>query len=81
MGSSNNSQWSGADASVLVAGASGPAVSGLKVSLADGSQASSVDGRGGGTNAYLPGDEAKDGIGANIAPGKVRLVADYSYMS
>ncbi len=81
MGSAKNSGWSGADASVLVAGNSGPTVSALKVSLADGSQASSVDGNGGGVNAYLTGDAAKDGIGANIPPGPVSIVADYSYQA
>lgn len=72
-----NGGWSGFDASALVAGSAGGPFGALKACTADGSTCSTLNSGGGGTNAYLPGDEAADGIGGNLAPGKVSLVATW----
>ncbi|EPE09149.1 allergen asp f4-like protein [Ophiostoma piceae UAMH 11346] len=76
-GSTKNSDYSGFDASALVEGSSGPWAA-LKVCTADSSTCSTLNGDGTGTNAYLPGDEALDGIGGNLSPGKVTLISTWS---
>ncbi len=68
-----NGGWSGFDASQLVAGASGGPFNGLQVCKSDGSVCSTLNAGGGGQNAYLPGMEAADGIGGNVAPGPLSL--------
>ncbi|EFX01676.1 hypothetical protein CMQ_8142 [Grosmannia clavigera kw1407] len=74
----SNNEWSGFDASALVEGSAGGPYNALKVCTEDGSTCSSLDGTGSGTNAYLPGDEAADGIGGNIAAGSLSLIATWS---
>ncbi|CAK7213820.1 hypothetical protein SBRCBS47491_001935 [Sporothrix bragantina] len=76
-GDSANSGWSGFDASALVAGSVGGPYGALKACTADGSVCSTLNAGGGGTNAYLPGDEAADGIGGNLPAGTVSLVATW----
>lgn len=76
-GSSKNSDYSGFDASALVEGASGPWAK-LNVCTEDESTCSTLNGDGTGTNAYLPGDEALDGIGGNLSPGAVTLISTWS---
>lgn len=76
-GSTKNSDYSGFDASALVEGSSGPWAP-LKVCTEDNSVCSTLDGNGSGTNAYLPGDEALDGIGGNLSPGNVSLISTWS---
>lgn len=76
-GDSANSGWSGFDASALVAGTVGGPYGALNVCTADGATCSTLNAGGGGTNAYLPGDEALDGVGGNLAPGSVSLVATW----
>ncbi len=76
-GDSANGGWSGFDASALVAGATGGSFKALKACTADGSVCSTLYEGGGGSNAYLPGDEALDGIGGNLAPGSVSLVGTW----
>ncbi|KAL1890123.1 hypothetical protein Sste5346_008416 [Sporothrix stenoceras] len=76
-GDSANSGWSGFDASALVAGTVGGPYGALEACTADGATCSTLNAGGGGTNAYLPGDEALDGVGGNLAPGTVSLVATW----
>ena len=76
-GSTKNSDYSGFDASALVEGSSGPWAA-LEVCTSDSSTCSTLNGDGTGTNAYLPGDEALDGIGGNLSPGKVTLISTWS---
>lgn len=64
----SNNEWSGADASCLVAAANGLEIPALKVCF-DGT-CSTINTGGTGTNAYLGGMEAEDGVGLNIAAGK-----------
>lgn len=75
---SANSDWSGFDASALVEGSAGGPYNKLNVCTKDGTTCSSLDGSGSGTNAYLPGDEAADGIGGNLPAGNVALIASWS---
>jgi hypothetical protein len=77
MGNESNGGWSGFDASQLVAGAMGGAMKKLDLCLTDGTVCSKLFEGGGGDNAFLPGDEAKDGIGGNIPPGSMHLVATF----
>lgn len=68
----SNDGWSGADASCLVSAASSLDIPALKVCF-DGT-CSTINTGGTGTNAYLAGMEAADGVGLNIASGtKVSL--------
>lgn len=76
-GDTANSGWSGFDASALVEGSAGGPYNALKVCTADESVCSTLNSGGGGTNAYLPGDEDEDGIGGNLEPGAVSLVATW----
>jgi len=73
----SNGKWSGYDASQLVAGATGMPQKALTLCKLDGSGCSKLFEGGGGDNAFLPGDEAKDGIGGNIPPGPLSLVAQF----
>jgi len=73
----SNGCWSGFDASQLVAGATGMPQKALKLCTADNSICSTLFEGGGGTNAFLPGDEAKDGIGGNIPSGPLHLTAQF----
>ncbi|KAH8168533.1 allergen Asp F4-like protein [Sarocladium implicatum] len=77
MKSAKNDDWSGADASCLVAAAEGMDILGMKVCGHD--ECSTINPGGTGTNAYLGGMEAEDGVGLNIAPGKVRLNVEIGY--
>ena len=72
-----NDDWSGADASCLVAAAEGMDILGMQVCGHD--ECSTINPGGTGTNAYLGGMEAEDGVGLNIAPGKVRLDVTLGY--
>lgn len=72
-----NDGWSGADASCLVAAAENMDIQGMKVCGHD--TCSTIYPGGTGENAYLGGMEAEDGIGLNIAPGKVRLDVTIGY--
>ncbi|TPX08257.1 uncharacterized protein E0L32_001847 [Thyridium curvatum] len=76
-GNTSNGGWSGFDASALVAGATGAAMDGLQV-CAKGTCSTLYQG-GGGQNAYLPGMEAEDGIGGNIAPGPLTLNVNVAF--
>ncbi|CAK7199225.1 hypothetical protein SEUCBS139899_001898 [Sporothrix eucalyptigena] len=76
-GDSANSGWSGFDASALVEGSVGGPYGALEACTADGSVCSTLNSGGGGTNAYLPGDEAADGIGGNLPAGTVSLIATW----
>ncbi|CAK7246202.1 MAG: hypothetical protein STHCBS139747_007826 [Sporothrix thermara] len=76
-GSSANNGWSGFDASALVAGAVGGTFGALEACTEDKSVCSTLYAGGGGSNAYLPGDEAADGIGGNLPAGTVSLVATW----
>lgn len=70
----NDSRWSGADASSLVAAKYGMDVPGLRV-CHDGAECSTINPGGSGTNAYLPGMEYQEGIGINLGPQPVSLRA------
>ncbi|ERS95163.1 allergen Asp f 4 [Sporothrix schenckii 1099-18] len=76
-GDAANQGWSGFDASALVAGSAKAPFGALNVCTADGATCSTLFAGGGGTNAYLPGDEKLDGIGGNLAPGAVSLIATW----
>ncbi|CAK7237267.1 hypothetical protein SCUCBS95973_009903 [Sporothrix curviconia] len=76
-GDAANSGWSGFDASALVAGSVGGPYGALKACTADGATCSTLYAGGGGSNAYLPGDEAADGIGGNLPAGTVSLIATW----
>ncbi|KEY66644.1 hypothetical protein S7711_01938 [Stachybotrys chartarum IBT 7711] len=70
-GNTSNDGWSGADASCLVSAAYGLDIPGLQV--CGHGTCSTINPGGTGTNAYLGGMEALDGVGLNIVPGKARL--------
>ncbi|KAH7163544.1 hypothetical protein B0J13DRAFT_38750 [Dactylonectria estremocensis] len=70
-GNTSNDDWSGADASCLVSAAWKEDIPALKVCGAG--TCSTIYSGGEGENAYLGGMEAEDGVGLNLAPGKVRL--------
>jgi hypothetical protein len=72
-----NNHWSGADASCLVSVAAGMDIPGMEVCGHD--TCSTINPGGTGTNAYLGGMEAEDGVGLNIGPGKVRLAVTVGY--
>lgn len=67
----SNGGWSGFDASALVAAKFGLNIPGLEV-CGQGT-CSTINPGGTGTNAYVGGTEALDGIGGNLAPGKAAL--------
>lgn len=67
----SNGGSSGADASCLVSAANSMSIPAL--SVCDASTCSTIHQGGTGTNAYLAGMEAADGIGLNLVPGKVAL--------
>ncbi|KAF4472684.1 allergen asp f 4 [Fusarium albosuccineum] len=77
VGNVSNKKWSGADASCLVSAAENLDIPGLKV--CGHGTCSTINPGGTGENAYLGGMEAEDGVGLNLAPGKVRLevIVDY----
>lgn len=77
MANTSNDGWSGADASCLVAAALGLEIPGLKV--CGHGTCSTINPGGTGTNAYLGGMEAEDGIGLNLAAGQVRLTVEVGY--
>ncbi|KAH6985318.1 hypothetical protein EDB80DRAFT_591132 [Ilyonectria destructans] len=70
-GNESNDNWSGADASCLVAAANGLETPALKV--CGSGICSTINADGTGENAYVKGMEAEDGVGLNLPPGKVRL--------
>lgn len=70
-GNESNDNWSGADASCLVSAANGLDIPALEV--CGHGTCSTIETGGTGTNAYLGGMEAEDGVGLNLAAGKVRL--------
>jgi hypothetical protein len=76
-GNESNDGWSGADASCLVAAALGLDIPGLQICGHD--TCSTIYPGGDGENAFLGGMEALDGLGLNIAPGKVRLEVTYGF--
>jgi hypothetical protein len=65
----SNSGWSGLDASILVAVSEALSVFPISV-VADG-QTSTINSDGTGTNAFIAGTAAEDGLGANIQGGNV----------
>jgi len=76
-GDSSNGGWNGADASCLVAAANDLEIAGLQV--CGSGTCSTINPGGTGTNAYLGGMEAQDGVGLNIPPGKVSLTVAVDY--
>lgn len=70
-GNTSNDDWSGADASCLVSAANSKYIPALKV--CGSGTCSTIYSGGKGENAYLGGMEAEDGVGLNLAAGKVRL--------
>ncbi|KAF9767972.1 hypothetical protein IL306_014794 [Fusarium sp. DS 682] len=77
-GSKRNNNWSGADASCLVAAAKKMDIPGLRVCDAQ-NTCSTINPGGTGKNAYLGGMEALDGIGINTPAKQVRLTVDIDY--
>lgn len=77
MANTSNNGWSGADASCIVAAAEGLTIPGLKV--CGSGTCSTINPGGTGTNAFLGGSEAMDGIGLNLPAGKVQLTATVGY--
>lgn len=77
MANTSNDDWSGADASALVAQAADMSVQGLKVSHS--SCDSTILAGGSATNAYISGMEDVDGTGCNISPGNVNLAVTVGY--
>ncbi|KAK3335890.1 hypothetical protein B0T19DRAFT_22530 [Cercophora scortea] len=73
----SNGGWSGADCSSLVAQAYNMDVPGCSV-CSSGTCSDILPG-GKGTNAYTKGMEALDGIGLNLAPGKVNLTVKVGF--
>ena len=69
----SNGGYSGADASCLVSAAAGLSIPAMKVCATRGGSCSVINAGGSGTNAYLHGMEAFDGVGLNITPGPVQL--------
>lgn len=76
-GNTSNDGWSGADASCLVSAAYGLDIPGLNV--CGHNTCSTINPGGTGTNAFLGGMEALDGLGLNIPPGKARLNVAVGY--
>ncbi|KAH7115671.1 hypothetical protein EDB81DRAFT_627508, partial [Dactylonectria macrodidyma] len=70
-GNKSNDNWSGADASCLVAASHGLETPALKVCSSG--ICSTINADGTGENAYVKGTELLDGVGLNIPPGKVYL--------
>ncbi|KAG5973555.1 hypothetical protein E4U55_000417 [Claviceps digitariae] len=68
----SNNNWSGADASCLVAADSGQPIQAMSV-CAKGQTCSVIKTGGTGTNAYLAGMQNLDGVGLNMTPGPVHL--------
>ncbi|TQV90684.1 hypothetical protein V2A60_006895 [Cordyceps javanica] len=73
----SNQQWSGFDASAIVAGVNGMPIPGLKVCGND--ICSTVYNGGRGDNAYLHGMEDEDGIGANIPKGPLHMTVKVDF--
>lgn len=73
----SNQNWSGADCSSLVAQSAGMDVPGCQV--CHDSVCSTIYPGGKADNAYVKGMEADDGVGLNIAPGKVQLAVKVGY--
>lgn len=76
-GNTSNDGWSGADASCLVSAAYGLDIPGLNV--CGHGTCSTINPGGTGTNAFLGGMEALDGLGLNIPAGKARLNVAVGY--
>lgn len=76
-GNTSNQKYSGFDASCLVAAASGLDIPGLEVCGKD--ICSTINKGGSGTNAYLAGMEALDGVGGNLGPGPAALTVKVDY--
>lgn len=76
-GNESNDEWSGADASCLVATGLGLDVPGLNLCGHD--ECSTIFPGGDGINAFLKGMEALDGLGLNIPAGKARLTITYGF--
>ncbi|KAF7544884.1 hypothetical protein G7Z17_g9607 [Cylindrodendrum hubeiense] len=74
MANSSNDDWSGADASCLVSSIY-PKLEAIipPLKVCGSGTCSTILSGGDGTNAYLKGMEAADGVGLNLAAGKVRL--------
>ncbi|KAH7119186.1 allergen Asp F4-like protein [Dactylonectria macrodidyma] len=70
-GNESNDNWSGADASCLVAAAYGLETPALKVCSSG--VCSSINTNGTGENAYVKGTDGLDGVGLNLPPGRVHL--------
>lgn len=77
MGNASNDNWSGADASCLVASRAGLDIPGLQI--CGHGECSTINPGGSGTNAFLKGMEAEDGHGLNIPAGDVWLDITVGY--
>jgi hypothetical protein len=78
-GNAKNAFHFGADASTIVNGVYGGPFFGLKITNPKTSVVSKVFQGGGGENAFLPGDEYKDGLGHNDVPGPVTYDFDFGF--
>jgi hypothetical protein len=76
-GNPSNGGWSGADCSSLVASSAGMPVPGCQVCC--GGVCSTINPGGSGTNAFLAGMEAVDGLGCNLPPGSQHLQANVGF--
>lgn len=76
-GNESNDGWSGADASCLVSAATGLDIPGLNV--CGHGTCSTINPGGTGTNAFLGGMEALDGLGLNLPAGEARLEVEVGY--
>ncbi|KAG9251873.1 uncharacterized protein F5Z01DRAFT_254266 [Emericellopsis atlantica] len=77
MANTSNGGWSGADASCLVASRAGLDIPGLQI-CSQGT-CSTINPGGSGTNAFLEGMEAEDGLGLNLPAGDVWLDITVGY--
>ena len=78
-GNAKNQFHSGADASTIVNGVYGGPFFGLKITNPKTTTVSEVFLGGGGKNAFLPGDEFKDGLGHNDVPGPTSYDFDFGF--
>ena len=76
-GNDSNGGWSGADASCLVAAQYDLTIPGLQVCGAG--TCSTINPGGSGTNAFVAGTAAQDGLGLNIPPGSIALTVKVGY--
>jgi hypothetical protein len=80
-GNAENEKWSGADASCILAAAFNMVIPGMKICSATSESPCSIIYPGGtGENAFLGGDELKDGLGINqvAGPWTFEISVDYS---